>query len=61
MTEQEAYKFATTFYTSVLDNLHVAICNEAISRKLDLSVDQLELIRETAQGAVKHVRAQTSA
>ena len=56
MDEKSATKYATGFFSSVLDNLHVAVCKEAIARKIDLSVEQVELIKEIAHKAVVHAR-----
>jgi hypothetical protein len=41
----------TGFLMGVLEGLHIAIGREAIARKLDLSVEQLEMIREICDDA----------
>ena len=60
MDEKSATKYAAGFFAGVLENLHVAVCKEAIARKIDLSVDQVELIREISQKAVDHAREHTN-
>ena len=60
MDEKSATKYAAGFFAGVLENLHVAICKEAIARKIDLSVDQVELIKEISLKAVAHARNYTN-
>jgi hypothetical protein len=60
MDEKSATKYAAGFFSSVLDNLHVAVCKEAIARKIDLSVDQVELIKEITHKAIAHARNHTN-
>ena len=60
MDEKSATKYAAGFFSSVLDNLHVAVCKEAIARKIDLSVKQVELIKEISHNAVNHARHHTN-
>ena len=60
MDEKSATKFAAGFFSSVLENLHVAVCKEAIARKVDLSIQQVELIKEITHNAIAHAREHTN-
>jgi hypothetical protein len=40
-----------------MQNLHIAVCKEAIARKIDLSTHQVELIKEMAERAIVASRA----
>jgi len=57
MNEKDATKYAAGFFSGVLQQLHIAVCKEAIARGINLSVDQVELIKEISQKAILHARA----
>jgi hypothetical protein len=60
MNENEANKYAAGFFVGVLENLHIAVCKEAIARKVDLSLEQVELVKQIANNAIAHARAEVS-
>ena len=56
MDELSATKYAAKYYTGVLQDLNKIVCKAAIDRNIDLSVEQLELIKEISHNAIKHAR-----
>ena len=56
MDELNATKYAAKYYTGVLQDLNKIVCKAAIDRKIDLTVEQLDLIKEISHNAIKHAR-----